>query len=148
MLRRIVLISACFLATRAGAVDLPEPVQQYWKASHGAHLICTVKARVFILQMDAARRGEPLPPEERAKTDPAICVDEELPKVRAAYDKALAASKKPAAKAALKEHIVITNVALKQVIPGVDDTKSVYFARNAANERRMEEQWERVKLEF
>lgn len=141
--------AAWLFSAAASAADLPAALEEYWKASQRAQFLCSLQADVWLLEAGrAAREGGRPAASTGPVADPVACADQELLKVKSAYEKALATLKKPEARAALKEHLVITNVAVKGVVPGANDTKRGYQERKSVNERRMEEQWERVKLEL
>lgn len=84
----------------------------------------------------------------QAGEDPAKCVDDAKRDLKTHYDKANTATKKPAAKSALKEHFVLALSAVDGVLPSVDERKIAYQQRTAATARRLDEAWNRIAIEF
>lgn len=132
-------ICATPIASHAG--DPPAAVTDY-RGRLSYHLL-TCKLKVQMADMKAQLK-EPLPPED----DPAKCVDGAKRDLKTHYDKANTASKKPGAKAALKEHYVVALSAVDGVLPGIEERKNAYQQRTAAAERRLEEAWNRIAVEF
>lgn len=163
---------ALALAAPAFAVagGVPKAVEDYEVAWRGSLIECRLHILLAISEAELrdARgeapsptigivlhdsEGKPIeesakPPKPRVKADPVKCVSDGTTRVRLAYDKAVAASKRAPARAALKEHLIVTNAVLKGVIPLAEESRTVYESRQSSDARRLDELWERVKVEF
>lgn len=123
------------------ASDPPEAVTTY-RGRVNFHLT-TCRMLVQLANMKAQLK-QALAEDE----DPAKCVDGAKRDLKPTYDKASAAIKKASAKAGLKEHYVRALSAIDGALPSIDERKSAYQQRTAADDRRLEEAWNRIAAEL
>jgi hypothetical protein len=88
-----------------------------------------------------------LTPDERKSADYAGCIREQSVNVKQRYDKALKVVRKPAAKAALKEHFIAVSSQLQGLAPASDENRLDYTRRQTENQARTEEKWIRFEAE-
>lgn len=98
-------------------------------------------------QAEIIRAGGEVSAENRQKGDYRACVRDQKPAVKTAYDAALKTVRKPAAKAALKNHYVAAISQLDGIVPELDERKIDYERRQAANAVRAKEAWIRFEAE-
>lgn len=141
--RTFLIVSVMLLAGSAIAQpDNRSAVKKYQNASSFGVYICGLTFQYY-----QALGGISEDPEKRKSSDYIGCIAENKTEIRSAFDQAIATVRKPAAKAALKEHLVHSLSALQGIAPLSGELTISYKARQGANQARMEEQWTRFEIE-
>lgn len=81
------------------------------------------------------------------KRDYHQCIAEARKTIKAAYLSAVKTIKKPAARAALKEHYIAAMTRIDGIDPQFDETNGNYAHRQSDNQSRLDEKWARFEAE-
>ena len=116
-------------------------------------LIKRYEGSVFVGQMmcklslDLANAKGELGEKGDEKSDWRGCIDKHKGKVKVAYDAFAKTVKKPAARAALKEHYILAISFIAGIEPESDEIVLSYKRRQAELKARANEQWTRFEVE-
>lgn len=120
--------------------DTRTPIERYRGDSAFALMSCGLKLR---LAEARAASGK----EAGEDADVPACIVEGKAKGKAGLDAAMKAARKPAAREALKGYHVAFVSALEGVIPGADEARISYAARQRALNDRVTAAWARFEVE-
>lgn len=142
--RNLAAAAMLFASVLHAQPDNRTPLEAYRGDSAGGVMLCGMKLKLALLH---AERSMPPTEEERRSADYAGCIRDQSATIRQQYAKALRVVKKPAAKAALKEHFIAVSMQLQGLVPASDEIRLNYTRRQTENEARTEEKWIRFEAE-
>ena len=144
-----VLLFSMLVAPAFGAdAGKPSPALAYRGIVNSGILTCSQQVIEAMQIAEIKRKGierydlpEPMAPDWQA------CVVEQKAQAKVSYETALKTVKKPAARAALKEHFVAVFSALSGLAPYNDELKLAYTKRQGENTIKLRELWDRFEIE-
>ena len=134
-----ILLCLAFLS-HAGEKDDRSPSKKYEGAIAVGQISCSMS---FVSANANAQLGK----QDDEKSDWRGCIEEHKGKVKFAYDAFAKTVKKPAARAALKEHYILTVSSLAGIEPESGEIVLSYRRRQAELKARANEQWTRFEVE-
>lgn len=147
MKRQAILVIAMCVACCSSVAqekDTRSPINKYQGAVFYGRTMCTLAAR---LRFSQAELGGELSDEDRKSGDYKTCITDQKKLVRTAYEGFSRTVKKPAARAALKEHYLTALDAISAIAPQSEERKLSYQQRQGAFDSKLEERWNRFEAE-
>ena len=114
--------------------------KKYEGAIAFGQISCGMKFRSAQALAELGQKGD-------EKSDWRGCIEQHRGTVKTAYDAFVKTVKKPAAKAALKEHYVLGISSIAGIAPESDELAISYKRRQAELRGRLNEQWTRFEIE-
>jgi hypothetical protein len=140
MIRIILAIIGCVLATSALSEDNRTPIEAYHADSQFYLLICGMKFTAWQMQMELGKT-----PNEDGNFSG--CIKEGKEKTKESFKLAIDSIEKSEAKEALKDYHVAIIAAISGIMPGINETKIKYEERQRELENRTIEAWTRFEIE-
>lgn len=149
MKSKVTVLVAALLPFMTGASNSPADVESAYKNSIDKGILdCTVQRLTAVAVYEAKKNGterydqpEVVPPNWQA------CISEQKVRIKSLYESALKVTKKPGAKAALKEHFIQATLSLTGIDPYSDELKLAYNKRQVDNGLKLRELWDRYEIE-
>lgn len=135
----LVLLCSALLCS-AQKKDGGSPAENYEQEVATGQLLCKVKVDLAIYKGDLTNPTD-------GQRDWRGCIKEYKTKIKTAYDAFAKTVKKPAAKAALKEHYVLAISSIVGLEPEYEEIVISYRRRQAEINTRVNEQWTRFEAE-
>lgn len=139
----VVSVAALLFAPCARAAD--SLLDTYNDNVHSGLGLCGAKFRLAQVQADAEELG--INQERTDDSDWSGCIAKWKVQIRKGFEAASKTVKKPAAKAALKEHYVLASVALSGIAPVSQETRGSYAQRQRDALSKVSGQWARFEAE-
>lgn len=140
---------AALMPILASAASSPADAEAAYKTAIDKGIAnCTVQRITATAVYEAKRTGterydlpEVTPPDWRG------CIADQKARIKNLYETTLKATKKPGAKAALKEHFIHATLSLSGIDPYSDELKIAYNKRQVDNGIKLRELWDRFEIE-
>lgn len=124
------------------------PLGHYQATSEMALFMCSMAYRMSKTLAESQSLGMEISEEKKESADYGACIRGYKPAIKTNYDGALSKVKKPAAKAALKEHYIQVIKSLEGIEPTSSERVFQYDGRQSENKVKRAEAWTRFEAEL